>query len=259
MFHRLTLVATLVAGPGALWCQTTPGMALTVLQETRLAQQAVTNQEPGAALQHVRQAKSMLAEIRKNAQPSSEHLLVPISAEVETTTTYTPVKPGKHGDMTAARMKKRTSIREVQGDVTTDRLDVMMASAHLDAAESALERSDMVAAGTALAAVNNDVVRTKTTGTMPLLKIRENLELARSRILEGNIKAAATPFRAAVEGIAAFRSSKPSIKPAELDTMRTEIEQAQRDAAHGNAVDMERLNFWLAQVNDLQQKISGVQ
>ena len=43
MFHRLTLVAILVAGPGALWCQNTPGMALTVLQETRLAQQAVTS------------------------------------------------------------------------------------------------------------------------------------------------------------------------------------------------------------------------
>ena len=28
MFHRLVLVASLVAGPGALWCQNTPGMAL---------------------------------------------------------------------------------------------------------------------------------------------------------------------------------------------------------------------------------------
>jgi hypothetical protein len=233
-------------------------MALTVLQETRQAQQAVTRQEPGAALQHVRQAKGLLAEIRKSAPPSAEALLVPISVQVDTTTTYTPVKPAKDGELTAARMKKRTSIREVQGDVTTDRLDVALASAHLDTAESALERSDLVAAGTALAAVNNDVVRTKTSGDLPLLKVRENLELARSRILEGNVKAAATPLRAAAEGIAAFRSGEPEVRPAELDTMHSEIEAAAREAFHGKPVAADRLDFWLNQVNDLQHKVVGV-
>ncbi len=259
MFHRLTLVAALAVCPGALWCQNTPGMALSVLQESRLAQQAVTNQEPGAALQHIRQAKTLLAEIRKSAQPSSERLLVPVSTEVESTTTYTPVKPGKHGDMTAMRMKKRTSIREVDADVTTDRLDVTQASTHLDAAEAALERSDLVAAGTALAAVNNDVVRSTSSGTMPLTKVRENLELARSRILEGKVKASATPLRAAAEGIAAFRGREPLIDPAELDTMRSEIEAAERDAFHGHAVTTDRLDFWLGQVNDLERKVLGVQ
>jgi len=259
MLHRLALVATLVACPGALWCQSTPGMALTVLQETRLAQQAVTSQEPGAALQHVRQAKSMIAEIRKSAPSSSEPLLVPISAEVETTTTYTPVKPAKNGDITAARMKKRTSIREVEGDVTTDRLDVTQASAHLDTAEAALERSDFVAAGSALAAVNNDVVRTKTTGDLPLLKVRENLELARARIMEDNVKAAATPLRAAAEGVAAFHGSEPAIRSGQLETMRTEFETASREAFHGHAVEIDRLNLWIKEVNDLQRKIYGVQ
>jgi hypothetical protein len=259
MFQRLMLVATLVAGPGALWCQNTPGMALTVLQETRLAQQAVTSQEPGAALQHVRQAKSMIAEIRKSAPSSSEPLLVPINAEVETTTTYTPVKPSKHGDLTTARMKKRTSVREVEGDVTTDRLDVTQASAHLDTAEAALEGSDFVAAGSALAAVNNAVVRTKTTGDLPLLKVRENLELARARLMEGNVKASATPLRAAAEGIAAFHATEPAVRAGELDTMRTEFEAASRDAFHGRAADVDRLNLWIKEINDLQRKISGVE
>jgi len=259
MLHRLALVATLVAGPGALWCQNTPGMALTVLQETRLARQAVTSQEPGAALQHVRQAKSMLAEIRKSAQAASEPLLVPISAEVDSTTTYTPVKPSKSGEMTAARMKKRTSIREVEGDVTTDQLNVTQASAHLDAAEAALEGSDFVAAGTALAAVDNDVVRTQTKGDMPLMKLRENLELARARMVEGKEKAAATPLRSAAEALAEFRVQSPAIHPAELDTMRAEIDAAEREARHGHAIDASRLDSWLNQTKNIQREVFGVQ
>ena len=257
MVHRLTLVAILAAGPGALWCQNTPGMALTVLQETRLAQQAVTSQEPGAALQHVRTAKSLIAEIRNAAPAAPDPLLIPISTDIETTTTYTPVKRAKDAEMTAARMKKRTSIREVQGDVTMDQLDVTRASGHLDDAEAALERSDFVAAGTALAAVNTDVVRTNTTGDIPLLKVRENLELARARILEGKVKAAATPFRAAAEGIATFQASAPKVRSAELDTMRSELFMAERDAAHGNAVATDRLDFWLSEINSLYRKLYG--
>ncbi len=259
MVHRLALVATLVAGPGALWCQTTPGMALTALQETRLAQQAVSIQEPGAALQHVRQARSMLAEIRKSAQPSAEPLLVPISAQVDSTSTYTPVKRSKSGEMTASRMKRRTSVREVEGDITTDQLNVTLASAHLDAAEDALERNDPVAAGSALAAVNNDVVRTETRADMPLMKLRENLELARARFLEGKNKAAATPLRSAAEALAEFRGGSPAVHPGEIDTMRTEIEAAERDARHGHAIDTSRLDFWLNQTKNLQREVFGVQ
>jgi hypothetical protein len=156
-------------------------------------------------------------------------------------------------------MQKRTSIREVEGDVTTDRLDVAQAVAHLDAAEAALGRSDLVAAGSALTAVNNDVVRTKTRGDLPLLKVRENLELARSRIMEGNVKASAPPLRAAAEGVAAFHGSEPAIRSSELDTMRTEFEAASREAFRGHAVDADRLNLWIKEINDLQRKISGVQ
>ena len=131
-------------------------------------------------------------------------------------------------------MKKRTSIREVEGDVTTDRLDVTHASAHLDAAEAALERSDWVAAGTALAAVNNDVVRTRAMGDLPLMKARENLELARARFQEGKEKAAVMPLRSAAEALATVQVAGSTERPAELDAMRAQIEVAAREASHGH-------------------------
>ena len=72
--------------------------------------------------------------------------------------------------MTARRMKKETSIREVDGQTTTTNLDVTAIAAQLADARAALERDDYDSARVALATVSTSVVTTKTEGSMPLAR-----------------------------------------------------------------------------------------
>jgi hypothetical protein len=143
-------------------------MGAGILQQTRLAQQSLDARDKTAALDHIQSAIVLAAEIQRRSTGPGP-LLVPVYTEIETTRTYQPVK--HHGDvMTARRMKKETSIREVDGQTTTTNLDVTAIAAQLADARAALERDDYDSARVALATVSTSVVTTKTEGSMPLAR-----------------------------------------------------------------------------------------
>jgi hypothetical protein len=165
-----------------------PGMAAGILDQAKLAQQAVGLRDRDAAMDHIKQGLSLANEIQQNSPDSPRPILIPVYREIETTTTYTPVKH-KDGEMNADRLKSNTSVRGVAGDVTTTKLDVMAAADRLRVAQASVESDDWKGADSALAAVGASVVVTQAQGNMPLNMARQNLELARMRALDGKYRA----------------------------------------------------------------------
>src|SRR5580692_7939434 len=104
-----------------------PGLAVGILDQAQLARQAVASRDKDSAMDHIRQGLINADTIRETAPNSPAPLLVPVYREIDTTSTYTPVKH-KDGEMSADRLKKDTSIRGVTGDLTTTKLDVVAAA-----------------------------------------------------------------------------------------------------------------------------------
>ena len=63
--------------------------------------------------------------------------------------------------------------------------------------QTALDQGDLATAGADLAAVQSAVVTKTFRGDLPLVQARENLEIARTRVEEGDYKDAVMPLKAA--------------------------------------------------------------
>ncbi len=87
-FSLLIILATLTLNAQ----RDVPGMAVGILDQAKLAQQAVASHDKDGATDHIRQALSLSDEIRQNMPNAPQPILVPVYREIETTTTYTPVK-----------------------------------------------------------------------------------------------------------------------------------------------------------------------
>ena len=229
--------------------QDLPGLAAGILEQSDLARKAVASNDKQAAADHINQALANARNIKEHSDPAAASIVVPVRTEIETTTTYTPVKRGK-GEMTAKRMKRDTSVREVQGTVTHQALNVTAAASQLETAQAALERNDWAAADSALAAVHASVVREQERGDMPLLKTRQNLELARSRVLEDKYNDASAPLRAAAEGLAAFAAQSEGPLAERASSMRSQIEDYARTVRERPSDAVDRINGWLDPVNE---------
>jgi hypothetical protein len=225
-----------------------PGMAVGILDQAKLAQQAVASRDKDGAADHIKQALSLVEEIRHNSPDAAGPILVPVYRQVETTTTYTPVKH-KDGEMSADRLKADTSIRGVAGNVTISRLDITAAADHLRSAQASLESGDWSNADAALAAVASSVVVTQTQGNMPLDMARQNLELARIRVLNGKYKDAAVPLRSAAQALADFEKTSTREQASSVESARQAMlgyaDRISRD--HDGASG--KIDGWLASLN----------
>jgi hypothetical protein len=234
--------------------QDLPGMAAGVLQQTNLARQAISAHEKSAALDHVRQGLTLTTQIQQASGPERP-LLVAVSKEIDTTTTYRPVKHRKSDEMNADRLKKNTSVREVEGTVTTSKLDVTSAADHLQTAQSALERDDWTAADSALAAIPGTMVQSSGNTYMPLMKAKENLQLARARVLDGKPKDAAAPLRAAAEALADWERQAPGPHTQEAESMRQSMLAYANNIHKDHADAVERITSWLTPVEQWNQAV----
>jgi hypothetical protein len=228
------------------------GMAAGILDQAKLARQATTSRDRNAAADHIRQGLSLADEIRKNSPDSVRPILVPIYTEIETTTTYAPVKH-KDGEMSADRLKSDTSIRGVSGDVTTSKLDVTAAADRLHNAQASLDNGDWTGADAALAAVAASVVVTQSQGSMPLAMARQNLELAKARLIEGKYKDAAVPLRSAAEALAAFEKSCTAQRIPTVESARQAILGYADSIGHSHDAAPERIDGWLVSLNQWSQ------
>ncbi len=253
---RTFLFFSAVVGLVPAWGQDLPGMAKGILEQTDQARQAIVEQNQNAALDHVKQARALAAEIRQHAPARDNPILVPVSEEIDTTSIYGPVKGGNNGQLSARRLKRDTSVREVEGATTVVRLNVTTAADSLQTAQAALERNDWTAANTALAAIPNGIVRTVTGDRMPLLKARDNLTLARDRVLDGKYADAAAPLRAAAEGLADFGKLAPGPRAQDADYIRQKIEACARNIGKDHSGVAQQIEYWLGTVEQWNQEFA---
>jgi hypothetical protein len=225
-----------------------PGMAVGILDQSKLAQQAVVSRDQAGAVDHIKQGLALAEEIRQNSPDSARPILEPVYREVETTTTYTPVKH-KDGEMSPDRLKHDTSIRGVAGDVTTKNLDVLAAADHLRGAQTALEGGDWSAADAALAAVATSVVVTHSQGNMPLNMARQNLELARLRVVNGKYKEAAVPLRSAAQALGDFEKNCTVQQAAEVESARQAVLGYADSISHNHDGASGKIDEWIGSVN----------
>jgi hypothetical protein len=224
-----------------------PGMAAGILDQSKLARQAVASRDRDGAMDHIKQGLSLADEIRRNS-PDSPRILVPVYREIDTTTTYTPVKH-KDGEMSADRLKQDTSIRGVAGDVTTAKLDVLAAADRLHAAEASVENGDWSGADGALAAVAGSVVVTQSQGNMPLDMARQNLELARARVLDGKYKDAVVPLRSAAQALGDFEKHCTGEQASAVESARQAMLGYAGSISHNHDGAVARIDAWLGSVN----------
>jgi hypothetical protein len=228
-----------------------PGMAMGMIDQANLAQQAVSSRDKDAAIDHIKQGLSLADEIRSNSPESVRPILIPVNKELETTTTYTPVKH-KDGEMGADRLKKNSSIRGVSGDLTVTSLDVLAAADHLRAAQTSLSAGDWAAAAAALGAVHTSVVVTQSQGTMPLDMARRNLDLARARVLEGKYKDAAVPLRSAAQALGDFEKHCTAQQAASVESARQAIAGYSDYLSHDHDGALGKIDAWKDMLNQWQ-------
>lgn len=225
------------------------GMAAGMLQETNQARAAITSNDKESALRHVNQALSLISDIEAQAGSQAKPLKVTVSKELATESTYVPVKRKKSDVMSANRLKKTTSISQVSGEMTRSLVDVTAAREHLEGAKAALENGNLRTADTDLAAVQKSVVNESVQGDMPLLRVKENLMLAKARIQESKPKAAAMPLRAAARALADYRVQAPAANSAEAEVMRQEMESLAENIKRGHAVALDRIAAWSEKID----------
>lgn len=254
--HILLPSAAVVAAFG----QATPGttatttrvnlsaMAASVLEHTRQARAAIGAHDKTGALGHINQALKTANEVQNaaeaNGMGTKGKLMVPIYRELETESVYRPVKHGKGETMTAGRLKRDTSIREVTGRMTGTSLDVTGAREHLEAARTALNNGDFAVADSALDAVEKGVVTESANFYVPLLRARENLDLARERVLEGKYKDAKMPLLAAAQALANYQKLSPGPHAGDAGYLRARIDGYAADIAHRHGDALDRIRNW---------------
>jgi len=248
--------ALLVSGLPLL-AQGLPGMAVGILQQTSLARDAVKAHAKDAAADHIRQAEALVKQIREQSGSTGQPLLVPVAWETETTTTYTNVKRPKGSDTSADRlMKHNTNVSAVEQDTTAAKLNVDTAAERLAKADSLISLGDWEGADAALSAVLAAVDRERASTDMPLLRARQNLMLARSRVLDQKYADAKLPLREAADALSSFAALFPGPRAETAKTIREDILAYAQEIAHHHDDAVDKIDAWLDPVNQWYQALS---
>jgi hypothetical protein len=255
MFRTFFILAVTGAACCAAWAQNLPGMAEGVIQQSDLARKAVSQHDSAAALDHIQQGTILADEILKAAPPQPKPVLVQVYKNIDTTSTYAPVKR-RASDQLDDRLKKNTSIRDVQGNITIGKLDVTSAATRLAAAGNAVERADWVTADSQLGAIPGSIIRTSVEGSMPLLEARQNLELAQMRVLEFKFKDAKAPLRTAAEDLANYEKLYGA-HATDVEYLREQIDAYAQRIGHDHANAANRINAWLQPIDKWNQEVGG--
>jgi len=228
-------------------------MAVGILDQAAAAQNAVTQRDQAAALDHIKQGQALAAEILNSVASPSSPALIEVRRDVETTSTYVDVKHRKTGEMSANRLKRNTTIGQVDQQVTASMLDVTSAAQRLNNAQDAVQRGDWPGAETALRAIPESVVQTKLDANMPLLRAQENLELARARVLNNRAKDARGPLRAAAQALADFEHISPGPHAEDAQYMREQMLQFADKLDGGDNGILDQINVaWLPSIQKWQ-------
>jgi hypothetical protein len=229
-------------------------IASSVLSEARQARAAAAANDKPGAMTHLNQALSLTSQIAQYPHVGARQL-IPVSTEIDTTSTYRPVKKSKDGELTANRLKRDSNVRDSTAEITHSSLDVGMAQSSLESARTALEANDLSSAERALASVQSAVVRESANENVPLLRAQQNLELARSRVLEGKYKDAVLPLRSAAQALEEYRQMPQAPHSADAQYMigRINAYSDQINKDRGDALT--NIDMWLNPVRNWYQEM----
>ena len=248
----------LISAP--LWAQTQPAnatvttvdlsaLATSVLAEARQARTAVAENNQAGAMTHLNQGLSLTSQIAQYTHAGTRQL-IPISTEIDTTSTYRPVKRSKSDELTADRLKRDSNVRDSTAEITRSSLDVAKAQSALESARAAVQSNDFLSAERALDDVQNSVVRESASEDVPLLRAQQNLDLARARVMEGKYKDAAVPLRSAAEALEEYCRTPEAPHAADarsmISRMNAYADQINKD--RGNALN--NIDMWLDPVRN---------
>lgn len=219
-------------------------LAAGVLQQTRMARQAIASRDRDSAVGHVRQALATVSEIQQKAGELPRPLMIPIGSQTETSTTVTPVH--KNGDL-----KHNSAVRGVNGDTTTTRLNITAAADRLPAAEAALESGNWTAADAALGDIEGSMSVTETNGNMPLNMARQNLEIAKARVMDGKYHDAVLPLRSAAQALGDYERHCSGQQAANIEMTRQEMLSMAAHITHEHESAVGRIDAWTEMTRQL--------
>jgi hypothetical protein len=195
-----------------------------VLQETDQARRAISQNDKTGAMSHVQQALSATNSLQALVPSGTQN--VPVFAELEQTDVIGPLVASRRGAGTtrAARAARGQAqreqmggiagqtpvVRETEGSYTSINLNVPMAKQHLQAAQTSLQNNNMKVADASLLAVQQSVNMTSVQTDLPLVRARENLNLAQQFAQSGNMQQCAAPLQAAVNALQEYQRGAPS-------------------------------------------------
>ncbi len=255
MMRGVLAVVLAFAGELSGWAQPAPradvdasSNAASIMEHSRLAREAIAAQLGSQALSEVNKALSLATDVLSKTSREARPVLIPISSGVERVTTYSPAKAGKQ-----SKPSGNSSIRRVREKYSQVSLDVTLAANQLQKAKELLEKQDLSGADTELADIETGVVVRKGSADVPLLKTRENLMLARARILEGKWKDAQMPLHAASQALQDYFAESPGPQAGKaremwpaMDKMATRLKKKPRAA-------LASINQWLQEVDGFDQ------
>ena len=223
--------------------------ASSILEHSRLARQAIAAHLGSKALSQVDQALSLASDILNKASLEARPVLIPISSDVEREITYSPAKPGKK-----AEPGGKSSVRRVREQYSQVSLDVTLAANQLQKAKELLEKQNLSEADTELADIETGLVIRKGSADVPLLKARENLMLARARILEGKWKDAQMPLHAASQSLQDYFAESPGPQAAKAREMWPKMDKMASRLKSKPQQALAWINQWLKDVNGFDQQ-----
>lgn len=233
----LTAAAAAASAQSAIVNPDLSNLAAGVLQQTQMARQAIASRDRDSAIGHVKQAVATVSEIQRKAGDAARPLMIPVYSQRETSTTVTPVH--KNGDL-----KHNSAVRGVDGETTITRLNITAAADRLPVAEAALESGDWSAADAALGDVEGSTSVTQTTGNMPLNMARQNLEIAKARVMDGKYHDAVLPLRSAAQALGDYERHFSGQQAANIELARQAMLSMAAHITHEHDGAVGQIDTW---------------
>jgi hypothetical protein len=218
--------------------------AVAVLSDTQQARRALSNGDRQTAINEIDRALQDARQARSLASSQGQGNLVPIYAEYAQSSVIGPIATARTAGGTQAA--GAPAVQSVVGQYTSVAVDVPMAEQHLQAARTALLNNDSGAADSALKAVQDGVIMIRVESDMPLVQARQNLALARDMINQGNLQAARTPLREAVNALGQYSGAHAR----QAERLQLQIASLANNLPANRQADASRIDQWWNELAD---------
>lgn len=189
--------------------ETASRLGLDMLNQTNHARTAIANKNKQKALNDINTAMNDLKKARNDTQSK----IIPLYQEFASISVVAPVraeqtKKAENANSSAnnTNSNKMTpeTVHQVTGSYSVMEIDTDGATAHLNAAKTALNSGNWNAADQDLAALQDGVAFASYKSDMPLVRAQENLIIARRNARDNNYREAHAALASSAKALAAY-------------------------------------------------------